>query len=66
MIFSLAFPKDSARLNRKAFDQLCQVCEVVYHKILESDTKLQKSAMGEVATPGIKRPVQRLKPISLF
>lgn len=33
-------------LNRKAFDQLCEVFEVVYQKSIESDTKPRKRARG--------------------
>ena len=33
-------------LNRKAFERLCEVFEVVYEEILESDTKPRKRARG--------------------
>lgn len=33
-------------LNRKAFDQLCEVFEVVYQESIESDTKPRKRARG--------------------
>jgi len=33
-------------LNRKAFDQLCEVFEVVYQDSIESDTKPRKRARG--------------------
>jgi hypothetical protein len=33
-------------LNRKAFDQLCEVFEIVYQESIESDTKPRKRARG--------------------
>jgi hypothetical protein len=33
-------------LNRKAFDELCEVFKVVYQESIESDTKLRKRARG--------------------
>ena len=38
-------------LNRKAFERLCEVFEVVYEEILESDTKPRKRARGGVGKP---------------